>query len=104
MNAFANVFRRATGALALCYSTVGALLFSCHPAAAFYAEVKPSVKVGVDCVQPVSVLAPRLTTCAIAGTKMRIWCPNGQMFEGAIEHGGPQSALARSLCSMTQVP
>ena len=30
--------------------------------------------------------------------------PNGQMFEGKIEHGGVQSALARSLWSMTQAP
>jgi hypothetical protein len=104
MSAFANVLRRAAGALALCHTTAGALLFFCHPAAALYAEVKPTLKVGVGCIGRVSVLAPRLTTCAIAGTRMRIWCPNGQMFEGTIEHGGPQSALARSLCSMTQVP
>jgi hypothetical protein len=104
MSAFTNVLRRAAGALALCHSTVGALLFSCHPAAALYAEVKPTPKVGVDCIERVSVLAPRLTTCAIAGAKVRIWCPNGQMFEGKIEPGGVQSALARSLCNMTQVP
>ena len=80
------------------------LLVLSQPAAALYAEVKPPVKVGVDCIGSVSVLAPKLAACTIAGTKVRLWCPNGQVFEGAIEHGGPQSALARSLCNMTQVP
>ena len=69
-------------------------------AAALYAEVKPTLKLELDCIGSVSVLAPKLSTCAITGTKMRIWCPNGEM----IEAGGTQSALARSLCSMTQVP
>ena len=110
MNAFAIAPRCPAGALAarglvaLRYSIAAALLLLSHPAAALYAEVKPTVKVGVDCIAPVSLLAPKLTTCAIAETKMRIWCPNGQMFEGAVEHGGPSSALARSLCNMSQVP
>ena len=101
MSAF-NVLRRR--ALALSGAAAAMLLISGHPAAALYAEVKPTVKVGIDCVGSVSLLAPKLRACTIAGTKVRIWCPNGQMFEGAIEHGGPQSALARSLCNMTQVP
>jgi hypothetical protein len=104
MSILANAFRRVVGARALRYPVAGAMLLSCHPAAAFYAEVKPSLKVGVDCVERVSLLAPKLTACPIAGTKTRIWCPNGQMFEGKIENGGPASALARSLCNMTQVP
>ena len=100
MSGFANVPAR----LALGGAAAALLLLSGHPAAALYAEVKPPVKVGVDCIGNVSVLAPKLTACTIAGTKVRLWCPNGQVFEGAIEHGGPQSALARSLCGMTQVP
>ena len=107
MNAFANALRRMGAAkafVALRYSMAAALLLWCHPALALYAEVKPTLKVGVDCVGQASLLAPKLTACTIAGTKMRIWCPNGQMFEGAIEHGGPHSSLARSLCNMSQVP
>jgi hypothetical protein len=95
MNAFASAAR---------YAIVAALILSSHAAAAFYAEVKPALKVGVDCVGQASLLAPKLTVCVIAGTKMRIWCPNGQMFEGATEQGGPAVSLARSLCNMTQVP
>lgn len=110
MNAFANAPRCPAGALAarglvaLGYSIAAALLLLSHPAAALYAEVKPTVKVGVDCIAPVSRLAPKLATCAVAEAKVRIWCPNGQVFEGAVEHGGPASALARSLCNMSQVP
>lgn len=104
MSIFATAFRRAVGALWPRYTAAGVLLLSCHPAVAFYVEVKPTLKVGVDCIERVSLLAPRLTACTIAGTKKRIWCPNGQMFEGKIEDGGPPSALARSLCNMTQVP
>jgi len=94
----------ARGLVALRYSIAAALLLLSHPAAALYAEVKPTVKVGADCIAPVSLLAPKLTACTIAETKIRIWCPNGQVFDGAIEHGGPASALARSLCNMSQVP
>jgi len=110
MNPFANAPRypagplAARGLVALRYAIAAALLSVSHPAAALYAEVKPTVKVGVDCVAPVSLLAPKLTACTIAGTRMRIWCPNGQVFEGAVEHDSPPSALARSLCNMSQVP
>jgi hypothetical protein len=90
--------------IVLCCATAGTLILLSHPAAAFYSEVKPSVKVGVDCVGKANQLAPKLTACTVAGTKMRIWCPNGQMFEGAAEQSSPAVALARSLCNMTQVP
>jgi len=105
MDVFATTFRRMAGVLALGHAAAGVLLLlSCNPAAALYAQVKPTLKVGNDCLGGVSVLAPKLTTCTIAGTKIRIWCPNGQMYEGAIEHGGPQASIARSLCNMSQVP
>ena len=104
MSIVSNAFRRAAGVLSLCCPVAGVLLLSCDPAGAFYAQVKPTLKVGVDCIERVSVLAPKLTACPIEGTKMRLWCPNGQMFEGKIETGGLPPALARSLCNMTQVP
>ena len=104
MNVFTNALARAAVALAPGHVAAGVLLLSCLPAAALYAEVKPVLKRGADCIGGVSVLAPKLTTCAIAGTKIRIWCPNGQMYEGALEQGGPQSPIARSLCNMSQVP
>jgi hypothetical protein len=83
-----------------------ALLLLSQPAAAFYAPVKPVLKVGNDCIGKTSQLAPNLTACPIADTKIRIWCPNGEMFEGKVETVGRgiDVSLARSLCKMTQVP
>jgi hypothetical protein len=89
--------------LAACGACAALLLFSSHPAAAFYVPVKPAVKVGSGCVGKATQLAPALTACAVAGTRMRIWCPNGDMFEGAAETGDPAASLARSLCNMSQV-
>ena len=104
MSAFANVLRRAAGALALCHSTVGALLFSCHPAAALYAEVKPTLKGWSGLHRTRQRLGSQADDVRHRRRKGADLVPNGQMFEGKIEHGGVQSALARSLCSMTQVP
>jgi hypothetical protein len=111
MNAFAIAPRRAAGARAskalvmLRYAMAAVPFLLCHHAAlAFYVEVKPTLKAGVDCVGQVSLLAPKLTACTIAGPKMRIWCPNGQMFEGETEQGGPAASLARSICNMSQIP
>ena len=83
------------------YLLAAALVLSCSPASALYAEAKKAVKFGADCVGPVSTLAPKLGTCTIAGAKVRIWCPNGQMFEGERD---PQVALVRSICNMSQIP
>jgi hypothetical protein len=111
MTAFAMGLRRAAGAhsaklrVMVCYAMAALPLLLSNPALAFYAEVKPTLKSGADCVGQVSMLAPKLTACTVAGPKMRIWCPNGQMFEGEIERGGgPAAALARSLCNMSQIP
>lgn len=95
MNAIAGTAR--------CAIVAGFVLLS-HPAAAFYSQVKPSLKVGVDCVGQISLLAPRLRACAIAGSRTRIWCPDGKMFEGESEERGAPAALARSLCNLSQVP
>ena len=84
------------------YWIAAALIISGSPALASFSETKTSVKFGADCIGPVSVLARKLGTCTIAGTKMRIWCPNGQMFER--DQDQPHVSLVRSLCNMTQVP
>jgi hypothetical protein len=94
MNAFANVGRATMAA---------GLIFLSHPAMALYAQVKPTLKVGADCVGRLSPLAPKLMVCTITSTRMRIWCPNGEMYEGATEQGGLAASLARSLCDMAQV-
>ena len=95
MNAIAGTAR---------YAVFAGIIVFCHPAAAFYSEVKPGLKVGLDCVGQISLLAPKLTACTLAGARTRIWCPDGKMFEGASEDRGVAAALARSLCNMVQVP
>jgi len=84
------------------YSTAIFIVLCCCPASALTNVQKTSVKVGADCTGPVSTPAPKLTTCTIAGSKMRIWCPNGEMFER--EQDQPHQSLIRSLCNMLQVP
>ena len=79
-----------------------ALVLLCNPATALTNMQKNSVKVGADCIGPLGTLAPKLATCTIAGSKMRIWCPNGDMFER--EQDQPHLSLIRSLCNMLQVP
>ena len=84
------------------YAIAAALVLSCSPALALATTAKKIVKLGADCVGPVSMLAPKLGTCTIAGAQMRIWCPNGEMFERAQDQ--PHLSLVRSLCNMLQVP
>jgi hypothetical protein len=79
-----------------------AMVLSFTPAFALQTVVKKGVKVGVGCLGPVSQVAPKLGTCAIAGPKTRIWCPNGDIFD-ADEDKAPVP-LVRSLCNLTQVP
>ena len=84
------------------YSLAAALVLSCSPASALFIEAKKSVKFGADCVGALSTLAPKLGTCTIAGAKVRIWCPNGQMFEG--EQDQPQVSRSGLFCNLLQVP
>ena len=84
------------------YTIAAALVLLCSPAIALTNMQKNSVKVGADCIGPLGTPAPKLATCTIAGSKMRIWCPNGDIFD-ADEDKAPVP-LVRSLCNLTQVP
>jgi hypothetical protein len=84
------------------YAIAAALVLWLSPASALVTTAKKSVKLGADCIGPVSMLAPKLGTCTIAGAQMRIWCPNGEMLERAQDQ--PHVSLVRSLCNMLQVP
>jgi hypothetical protein len=63
-------------------------------------ETIKGIKFGVGCLGRVSTLGPRFGTCEIVGSKTRIWCPNGEIFDRA---GTPQSYLVRSICNLNQV-
>jgi len=75
--------------------------FLSSPASALYNQPKKREKFGAGCIGAVTTVAPKLGTCTIAGDTMRIWCPNGAMFEGA---KAQSQALIRSTCNLTQVP
>jgi hypothetical protein len=64
-------------------------------------EAVKGIKFGVGCLAPVNTFAARLGTCAIDGSKARIWCPSGEIFERNGEP--PQSYVARSICNVSQV-
>jgi len=79
-----------------------ALVLSCSPAFALPTAVKKGLTLGSGCVGPVSTVAPKLATCAIAGPRTRIWCPNGEIFD--VDEEKSPVPLIRSLCNLTQVP
>jgi hypothetical protein len=79
-----------------------ALMLSCSAALGFPVSAPQGVKVGVACTGPLKTLAPKLSTCSIAGAKKsRVWCPNGSAFD--LDDAPAPAPLARSLCGLTQV-
>ena len=64
--------------------------------------VDKNTKIGSGCVGPVISVAPKLGMCAIAGSKTRIWCPDGHIFDD--ENVKSTVSLARSLCNLSQIP
>jgi len=78
------------------------VVLSCTSAFALPTSLKKGLKLGTGCVGPVSTLSPKLTLCAIAGPKARIWCPNGDIFD--LDEEKSPVPLVRSLCNLTQVP
>lgn len=78
------------------------LALSCSIAAAFPVSAPRGVKPGADCTGPLKTLAPKLSTCPIAGAKKsRVWCPNGTAFD--LDDATAPPPLARSLCELKQV-
>ena len=78
-----------------------AFILSCTTAFALPTAVKKGLALGMGCVGPVSTKGPKLNICAIAGTKTRIWCPNGDIFD--VDEDRAQVALVRSLCNLSQI-
>ena len=79
-----------------------ALALACTPAGAESISEQKGFKLGAGCLGPVSTLAPQLTTCLVANSRTRIWCPNGQIFDRD-EQQAPY-AIVRSICNLSQVP
>jgi hypothetical protein len=81
-------------------SAIAALVLLQTSAFAQQTEAIKGIKFGAGCLGRVSTLGPRFGTCEIVGSKTRIWCPNGEIFDRV---GTPQSYLVRSICNLNQV-
>jgi hypothetical protein len=82
-------------------SAIAALVLLATSASGQLIEAKKDIKFGAGCLTSMSTFGPRLGTCEIVGSKARIWCPNGEIFDRA--GVPPQSFVARSMCNMNQV-
>jgi hypothetical protein len=54
------------------------------------------------CLHDSKAVTERVIACPIGGVRIRIWCPNGKVFD----RDGPDLgvAVARSICEMNQLP
>jgi hypothetical protein len=77
------------------------LLMSNSPAAAQLFQETKSVPFGTGCQERIKPMQAGLGSCLITGTRARIWCPNGKVFERDGEV--PQISLIRSACGLKQI-
>ena len=64
-------------------------------------EVK-DIKFGAGCLGHVNTFAARLGTCIIDGSKSRVWCPNGKIFDRSGQFL-QSSYVVRSMCELNQI-
>ena len=53
------------------------------------------------CLKPATVATEKLRTCPVADDRVRIWCPNGRVFDRDSDNLGV--AILRSICEMNQL-
>jgi hypothetical protein len=63
---------------------------------------RKGLSVNEGCLAPAKVATEKLTTCPVADARIRIWCPNGNVFDRDPDNVGV--ALLRSICEMNQLP
>jgi hypothetical protein len=71
-------------------------------ASAVDVELK-GVKFGADCTGPLSTYGRGFGSCMVAGSKYRIWCPNGKVIERNSEWPNGLFVL-RAICGLNQAP
>ena len=64
-------------------------------------EIK-GVRPAEGCLEATTAVSERLITCPTGGVRIRIWCPNGKVFDR--DGPGIGVAVARSICEMNQLP
>jgi hypothetical protein len=78
-----------------------ALAFLSTVAVAQHNDEIKGVKFGTGCQEPIKPMAVGLGACTLSSSKIRMWCPNGKIFD----RNGPllTSAVVRSICGLNQV-
>ena len=82
-------------------SIAAVLVFLSTSAFAQRMDAVKSTKFGAGCVGALSTFAAGLGTCTVDGSKTRIWCPSGKVFDR--DGAPPQSFVVRSICELNQV-
>ncbi len=77
------------------------LLVSTPALAASMTEMK-GLKADEGCVEPAKAATEKLRTCPVESARIRIWCPNGKVFDR--DNGDIGVAVLRSICEMNQLP
>jgi hypothetical protein len=80
---------------------VALLLLSTPAFAAPIMQVK-GLKADEGCLAPSVAATEKLKTCPVANERVRIWCPNGNVFDR--DPGGAGVAVLRAICEMNQLP
>ena len=81
---------------------VAGFVFISTSAFAKMMDTVKGIKFGVGCASPVTTFAARLGTCAVDGSKFRIWCPNGNIFDRVAERPASLPVI-RAICDLNQI-
>lgn len=79
-----------------------AIFFSMSGAGAQFLQEAKTVKFGAGCAERLVSKQIGLGACMIAEARVRVWCPNGKVYErdGTV----PDISLMRSVCGLNQAP
>lgn len=77
------------------------LLLVSTPAFAGTIKEMKGLTVGEGCLSPSIAATEKLKTCPVADDRIRIWCPNGNVFDR--DSSGAGVAILRSICEMNQL-
>jgi hypothetical protein len=78
-----------------------ALMVMSTAASAQFLEESKSIKFGIGCQERIKPMEAGLGTCLITDKRVRVWCPNGKVYER--DGDVPHVSLVRSACGLRQI-
>jgi hypothetical protein len=78
-----------------------ALMVMSTAASAQFLEESKSIKFGIGCQERIKPMETGLGTCLITDKRVRVWCPNGKVYER--DGDVPHVSLVRSACGLRQI-